>query len=91
MLLSAARLDHVLHLDLGGCVGAELALRDGRHVMLLHATRACRQVDLVEVQRDVRARILAMTLRIIELMVVLHALAAATGARLEVVGLVAGR
>ena len=59
--------------------------------MLLHTTRTCCQVDLVEVQCDVRARVLAVTLRIIKLLmiVILHVLAAAARARLEVVRLVA--
>ena len=52
--------------------------------MLLYTIRSSRQIDLIEVQRDVRSCILTVSLRIIQVLVV-HVLAAG----LQVAGLVA--
>ena len=54
-----------------------LALRDRGHVVLLHPVRPRRQIDLVEVEGDIRARILALAMRIVELLIIIHVLAAA--------------
>ena len=39
-----------------------LALRDCGHMVLLHPVRPRRQIDLVEVEGDVRARVLALAM-----------------------------
>lgn len=66
-----------------------LTLRNGGHMVLLHSVRPRRQIDLVEVEGDVRARILALTMRIVQLLIIIHVLAAAR-ARLEIARLVSG-
>ena len=66
-----------------------LALRDRGHMVLLHPVRPRRQIDLVEVESDIRARILALAMRIVELLIIIHVLAAAC-AWLQVARLIPG-
>ena len=55
-----------------------LALRDRGHMVLLHPVRPRRQIDLVEVEGDVRAGVLALAMRIVELLIIIvHVLATA--------------
>ena len=59
-------------------------------MVLLHPVRPRRQIDLVEVEGDVRARVLALAMRIVELLIIIVHVLATTCARLQVVRLVPG-
>jgi len=64
-----------------------LPLRDRRHMVLLDAIGACSQIDLVEVESDIRPRVLTMALWVVQLLIVLHVRPTA-GTRLQIAGLV---